>query len=388
MTGPAIPPLPSLPRRVLMTADAVGGVWDYALELAGGLAPLGVSVTLAVMGGGMDGTRRARALAIPGLDLREGPFKLEWMAEPEADLEAAGSWLLQLAAESGAGLVHLNGYAHAALPWPVPVLVVGHSCVLSWWQAVHKAPPPRKDWAGYEARVRAGLAAADAVAAPTAAMLRALETHYGRLRDALVISNGRDPRGWRPAAKEPLILGVGRLWDEAKNAAALAAVAPALPWPVALAGDWRRPGTDDGNGGDRPPDGVRALGPLPPSDLAGWYGRAAIFCSPARYEPFGLAALEAGLSGCALVLGDIPSLREVWGDAALFVPPDDRAALAEALTALCGDGGRRTALGRAARRRALTYGAARMARETAALYGRLCAGQRQDRPSLSHALAG
>ncbi len=31
---------------------------------------------------------------------------------------------------------------------------------------------------------------------------------------------------------------------------------------------------------------------------------------PARYEPFGLSVLEAALSGCALVLGDIPSLRE------------------------------------------------------------------------------
>ena len=33
---------------------------------------------------------------------------------------------------------------------------------------------------------------------------------------------------------------------------------------------------------------------------------------PARYEPFGLSILEAALSGCALVLGDLPSLRELW----------------------------------------------------------------------------
>ena len=35
--------------RVLMTADTVGGVWTYALELAGALAPLGVDITLATM---------------------------------------------------------------------------------------------------------------------------------------------------------------------------------------------------------------------------------------------------------------------------------------------------------------------------------------------------
>ena len=65
---------------------------------------------------------------------------------------------------------------------------------------------------------------------------------------------------------------------------------------------------------------------------SGW-PRAAIYALPARYEPFGLSALEAALSGCALVLGDIPSLREVWGDAAVFVPPDDAGGLRDALYA-------------------------------------------------------
>jgi glycosyltransferase involved in cell wall biosynthesis len=53
-------------------------------------------------------------------------------------------------------------------------------------------------------------------------------------------------------------------------------------------------------------------------------GRASIYLFPAKYEPFGLSVLEAGLCGCALVLGDIESLREVWGDAALYVSPGDR----------------------------------------------------------------
>ena len=36
--------------KILMTADTVGGVWTYALELAGALAPHGVEVALATMG--------------------------------------------------------------------------------------------------------------------------------------------------------------------------------------------------------------------------------------------------------------------------------------------------------------------------------------------------
>jgi hypothetical protein len=58
---------------------------------------------------------------------------------------------------------------------------------------------------------------------------------------------------------------------------------------------------------------VRCLGPLEASELAGWMHRAAIYALPARYEPFGLSALEAAQAGCALVLGDLSSLREVWG---------------------------------------------------------------------------
>src|SRR5690606_3875973 len=123
-------------------------------------------------------------------------------------------------------------------------------------------------------------------------------------------------------AAEPFVLTAGRLWDRAKNVAALDAVAPSLPWPVLVAGD------------DSGPDGqaeigrnLRPLGLLAPAELAQWMGRAAVFALPARYEPFGLAVLEAALSGCALVLGDIPTFRELWDDTALFVPPDDHAAL-------------------------------------------------------------
>jgi glycosyltransferase involved in cell wall biosynthesis len=61
------------------------------------------------------------------------------------------------------------------------------------------------------------------------------------------------------------------------------------------------------------------------------YREAAVYAHPALYEPFGLTVLEAALSGCALVLADIPTLRELWGPVATFVPPRDEAALATAV---------------------------------------------------------
>lgn len=99
-----------------------------------------------------------------------------------------------------------------------------------------------------------------------------------------------------------------------------------------------------------------------------WLGRAALFALPARYEPFGLSALEAGLAGCALVLGDIPSLREVWGDAAYFVPPEEPEALRQALVKLSGDLAARIELAVRARRRALEYSPARQAAGYLAVY--------------------
>jgi glycosyltransferase involved in cell wall biosynthesis len=88
---------------------------------------------------------------------------------------------------------------------------------------------------------------------------------------------------------------------------------------------------------------------------------ASIFTAPATYEPFGLAALEAGRAGCALVLGDIPSLREVWGDAALFADPRNDEELERCIRSLIDDPLLRAEYARRARRRALRYSPRRMA---------------------------
>jgi glycosyltransferase involved in cell wall biosynthesis len=82
---------------------------------------------------------------------------------------------------------------------------------------------------------------------------------------------------------------------------------------------------------------------------------AAIFAAPATYEPFGLSVAEAAASGCALVLSDIPSMRELWGDAALFVASRDSAALRRTLMHLCQSEQLRMEMQCRARMRAGTY---------------------------------
>lgn len=319
------------PLKILMTTDTMGGVWTYTVELARALSRKHHQVAIATMGAPLSRKQCSEIKQIPGTELFESHFKLEWMDNPWQDVEQAGEWLLQLEKQVQPDLVHLNGYGHGALPWKSPTLIVGHSCVLSWWQAVKKEMAPDV-WTQYKQRVRQGLQAVDLVLAPTQAMLNVLETHYGPLPQSRVIYNGRNPELFTKGKKERFIFTANRVWDEAKNVLALEAVAPHLPWPVYVAGEDKHP-----SGGQAPLTHIHLLGQLSFQEVLPWFAKAPIYALPARYEPFGLSALEAALSGCALVLGDIPSLREVWGDAALFVPPDDLEALEVALVLLIAD---------------------------------------------------
>ena len=353
--------------RVLMTADAVGGVWTYALELARALAPHDVEVVLTTMGRAPDAAQRAEVARVPNVTLFESTYRLEWMPDPWDEVASAGRWLEEIEREWEPDVVHLNGYAHAALPWRAPTLVVAHSCVCSWWRAVHGEAAPA-DWDRYRDAVVGGLRAADLVLAPTRAMLDALAVEHGMPGAACVVHNGRAPAEGAPSEKRPLVLSVGRLWDEAKNLRAIERVAPRLPWPVYVAGD---AALEAAPAGDAAPGVVRHLGRLSSADVQRWMGDASIYALPARYEPFGLSALEAALAGCALVLGDIPSLRELWDGAALFVDPDDADALDHALFTLMDDAPLRATMAGAARERADRYTPERMAAGYLAAYAAL-----------------
>jgi glycogen(starch) synthase len=321
-----------------MTADTVGGVWTYAVELAHALAPHDVHVHLATMGRPLDEAQRSDADVFA--EVHESSFPLEWMDDPWAGVDAAGSWLLELERAVQPDVVHLNGYVHAALPWQSPTLVVAHSDVVSWWRAVHGEQPPA-EWDTYRQRVAHGLGAAGAVVAPTAAVAADLAASYG-IGGVAVVPNCRRPELLQPGPKLPFVVAAGRVWDVAKGIDALCRVAPSLPARVLVAGEGE---------GDLP--NVEVLGPLPFPELAATMARAAVFAAPARYEPFGLGPLEAGLAGCALVLGDLPSLREVWGDSATFVADDEQ--LAHALAQLVSDDAEAARRGAAARERALQF---------------------------------
>jgi len=356
----------ALTKTILMTVDAVGGVLTYALTLASELAKSGTKVHLAMMGPKATPEQEAAIRAAPNVVLHESSFSLEWMDEPWADVGRASDWLRDLERQVRPDIIHLNGYCHGAAGFTAPVIIVAHSCVLSWWEGVEggKSGTPGEPgmqvperYAAYRERAKRGLAAADAVIAVSQSMRASLERHYGPLPRTAVVPNGLAAPPARVGDKEQFILAAGRVWDRAKNIETVARVARQLPWPVKIAGG--DPGSHEG---------VESLGWLSPPELAAVMERASIFALPVRYEPFGLTALEAALRGCALVLGDIASQREVWGDAAVYVRPDDEAALVETISKLTSDSERRTQLAEAANLRARLYTPERTARAMRDLY--------------------
>ena len=338
-------------RHVLMTADAVGGIWTYALDLGSALARRGHRVTLAVLGPRPSDAQRAEAAArhLAAVDLGHDP---DWLAADAAAVRAGGAALAALARREGADLVHLNHPALAAdTAFAEPVLAVCHSCVATWWDAVRGGALP-EDLRWRAALHEAGVAAADAVAAPSASFAEATRRVYGFGTAPLVVPNGRDAPDAAPdaAAPAPAVLTAGRLWDEAKNLAVLDRAAARLPVAVEAAGPLKGP---DGAGAAL--HHVKPLGTLGAPALRAKLAERPIFTSAALYEPFGLAVLEAAQAGCALVLSDIPTFRELWDGAALFVPPHDDRALAGAVIALLGDRAYRAERAGLSRARAARY---------------------------------
>jgi glycogen synthase len=224
-------------------------------------------------------------------------------------------------------VVHCNQFCFGALPTERPKVITAHSDVLSWAASCRAEELDDSGWLRrYGSLVGNGLAGAQALVAPTRWMLEALGENFELPEDRRVIANGRSI----PAASQQIrtlqAITAGRLWDEAKNVGLLSEVSS--PMPLLIAGDV----SCDGANAPFALGAVRLLGPLAEDDLFTMFRKSELYICTSRYEPFGLAPLEAALCGCAVLANDIPSLREVWRDGALYF--HDAASLSELLRTL------------------------------------------------------
>jgi glycosyltransferase involved in cell wall biosynthesis len=336
----------------MLTSDAIGGVWTYASGLASALASRGADVHLVTMGPPPREDQRAM-LSAPSVHLIETSLALEWQDPEGRDVTAARRVLGELEARLRPDIVHLNSFREAAFEWNCPTVIGAHSCVNSWAAACRDAAwLADARWRHYATAVAGGLNRAQAWVCPSRAYHDAIVGLYRPRSPGFVIWNGIASAETPPDDKDDFILAAGRMWDAAKNISALVHAAGGLDWPVLVAG----PADSSQNA----PPAIRLLGQVSHAELIRLMRRAAIFASPALYEPFGLSVLEAASAGCALVLSDIPSFRELWDEAALFVDPTDATMLHQALAELTSDAGRRVLLQQAAAARSRNYSLRRM----------------------------
>ncbi|NJR79487.1 glycosyltransferase family 4 protein [Sphingomonas corticis] len=348
-------------RRVLMTADSVGGVWQYATDLAVALSG-DHDVTIAHMGpGSVDEVAGVRVIAT-GLPL-------DWLAEDAAAVRAAAAAIVDLARSGRAEVVQLNSPAlAAAATFDVPVVAVDHGAIATWWEATRPGEPLPARYAWHAALAADGLRRADAVVVPSAAYGAAVRRRYGLPVDPVAVHNGRavPPKSGATPARRAFT--AGRLWDAAKATPLLDAVAARLPFAFEAAGPLIAP-----HGETVAPAHLAHLGTLGAAALAERLSARPMFVSAARFEPFGLAVLEAAGAGCPLVLADMPVFRELWQDAALFVAGEDPAHWADAIARLADDPAEACRLGDAAAARAARYTPTATARAMARLYARVAA---------------
>lgn len=317
--------------KILMTTDTAGGVWHYAIDLAGCLVEEQIEVVLVAMGPNPSKSQQIQLVKLQksGIAFYHRPYKLEWMDDPWEDIAQADQWIRELYNQEKPDLLHFNNYAQVSLEWEVPTILVAHSCVTSWWHSVKKDSLPNR-YDHYFEMVSLAFKRADRVVFPSQGLLNVCQKLYGTIYNSQVVYNGLALPPVDPLAeftsKMPIIFSMGRLWDEAKNVDLLLRAASYIDGEIFIAGAKTREYTC--------PRNVRFLGELNRKQIMNWLKISALYVLPAKYEPFGLSFLEAAASRCALVGGNIPTLREIWGTKMNYVHPEDPLGLAQTCNTL------------------------------------------------------
>ena len=332
--------------HVLVTADTLSSSWAYARELVTGLVTRGVRVTLVSFGEIPLPEQTVWMDLLHGLEYRPTAFRLEWMEEAPHDLAESSEFLAGLVREVRPDLLNLHQFCHGNLAVDVPRIVMAHGDLISWTQAVQGCTPRSTPWLNwYRETITRGIEAADAVVAPCAWMLKTIRATYTTPRREMVIYPGRNPIFFNPyVSKDDSVLSIGRLIDAGKQVFLL--TQHVHPFPVCIVGAEqtipvpRIPIRADVKVATER-SSVAIRGAQTEAQLRALYSRAAVYAATGRYEPLGMAVLDAAFSRCAIVANDIPSFREVWGDAALYFETNNAGSLAETLRRLDSDRGLR-----------------------------------------------
>jgi len=113
---------------------------------------------------------------------------------------------------------------------------------------------------------------------------------------------------------------------------------------------------------------VNLAGFVPDEDLAVLYRQAEAFVFPTLSEGFGLPGLEAMEAGCPVICSNIPVLREVYGEAAVYFNPLDTKDIAKKILEVMGQKDKRDNLREEREKQVRKYSWSKMAKETLSVY--------------------
>lgn len=232
--------------------------------------------------------------------------------------------------------------------------------------------------------IRRAVASADRIIVPTRATAEELKSRLGVPPDRIRVvpcaagrTGAAEARSAR-SARAPYILSIGTLEPRKDPLTAARAFEllksdgrPELRWIWAGA-----PGHQSGELAQRIAampftEGFEVTGSVAEPRMEELLRGATALVYPSLYEGFGMPPLEAMALGVPVVAADIPAVREVCSEAALYFVPGDAADLSRKLNELLKDEALRSKLGEAGGRRAAEFTWEKSAAATAAVYGEL-----------------
>ena len=359
--------MPPPPFRVLHVAQpTVGGVASYVQQLAGACRDAGLETAVACpRGGELPGWAEANGVEWIEIALQRSPTVRDARRIAELRRLMAGGDVVHLhSAKAGA----VGRIAAATMRRPPVVVFTTHG----WgWHVGGRLEPAYRGFERFAAsHADVTVAVSDENAAEGRGVLGARAA--ANLR---VITNGVDVDRFRPdgpAAERtdrPLITCVGRLTEAKGQTVLIRAFADLRDTGATL----RLVGEGDAK------HELRSLAAeARVDDRIEWAGNSAapeqeyraadVVVVPSRWDGLSLVLLEAMACGAAIVATTVPGSAAARGAGAL-VPPDDPAALGQAIRSLLEDDARREVLGRSARGHAVTlFTASRTTAMTLELY--------------------
>jgi glycosyltransferase involved in cell wall biosynthesis len=160
-------------------------------------------------------------------------------------------------------------------------------------------------------------------------LIERMQLEPGRVR---TIQLGVDTDVFTPAdvPREPFLLYPANAWPHKNHPTLLRALDHLEGYRLVLTGSGHAPSPDPR---------VDVLGRVERDELVSLYRRASAVVFPSTYEGFGQPVLEALACACPVACSELPPLREVAGDAAVYFDPRDPVSIAEATRAAIARGG-------------------------------------------------